>query len=485
MKKAFLVFSLCLVLALGGFTAAALTLHDSRDDVAVTVTTRTGDASAAQGLIARQQVRHSDNLLWDLTIPLDTPEETNTRFTFSARDMEWNSYTEDPLTLSTHISSYHFLDGPNTTVTETLVQYDPAFVPLLPLLNDMAHRTGPGQTTTETIHPGDYMDRFPYEVYCSLPDTLLRYDETRSELTDQEQRIPRFFQEAFPLDFPEDDLWTVTVQKDKSGYLEEVGYDSGSTTGQLYLISTNSDQAVFLAIAQDTWPQPDYNRFPQGNGVYRMDIVREKDGNYLEAKTLTNIFPLPNEAVVLDLTLDQAGNLLVTWYHAGDYTCTILDTDTLEPLDTISLFRQERSEAEVIVFDGLTDQEYTYATWAYVELRAIPKENCILFLGLDHFWLFLPTEEGWQEQCSAPLPEALWYASDLRMDAAWNGEKLAIGSADGWVSGLTLCVYDGTGELLFQGQYETSLTDQPDTEGYSNMSTVFPAEGHELSLGWG
>ena len=485
MKKAFLVFSLCLVLALAGLTAGVVSLHDSRDDVEVILTTRAGDPIHAQGLTAWQTVRHAEHLFWDLAIPLDTPEETNTRYTFSARDMEWNSYTEDPLTLSTHISSYHFLDGPNTTVTEKMVQYDPAFVPLLPLLNLMAEGTDPGQTSTETIHPGDYMDSFPYEVYCSLPDTLLRYDETLSELTDQEQRIPRFFQEAFPLDFPEDEIWTVTVKKRNTGYLEEVSYDSGSTTGQLYLISTNSDQAVFLAIAQDTWPAPDYSRFPQGNGVYRMEMTHEgEDESFLEVQTLTNIFPLPNEAMVLDLTLDGAGSLLVTWYDAGDYTCTILDEDTLEPLDTISLFHQERSEAEVIVYDGMTDQEYAYATWAYVELRAIPKENCILFLGLDHFWLFLPTEEGWQEQFSAPLTEEFWYASDLRMDAAWNGEKLAMGSADGWTSGLDLWVYAGTGDLLFQGHYDTSLTHHPDMEGYNYSSNVFPMEGKELELHW-
>lgn len=484
MKKAFLVFSLCLVLALAGLTAVVVTLHDSRDDVEVTLTTRVGDPIHAQGLTAHQQVRYSDNLLWDLTIPLDDPAGINTRYTFSARDMEWNSFAEDPLNLSTHISSYHFLDGPNTTFTEKMVQYEPAFVPLLPLLNDMADRTAPGQTTTETIHPGDYMDTFPYWVYCNLPDTILRYDKTLSEHNDQEERIPRFFQEAFPLDFPEDEIWTVTVKKRDTGYLEEVSYDSGGITGQLYLISTNSDQALYLALSQDTWPQPDYSRFPQGNGVYRMDIVQEEETSYLEVQTLTNIFPLPNEAVVLDLTLDGAENLLVTWYLDGDYRCTILDTETLEPLDTISLFRQERSEAEVIVYDSITEKEYSYPTWVYEPIQTLPGEDFLLFLGGQQFWFFLQTEEGWQEQCSAPLTEELWYTSTLRMDAAWNGETLAIGSADGWVSGLDLWVYDDTGDLLFNGHYDTSLTDGPNTEGYNHRSNVFPMEGKELELRW-
>ena len=129
-------------------------------------------------------------------------------------------------------------------------------------------------------------------------------------------------------------------------------------------------------------------------------------------------------------------------------------------------------------------RELTYQTWAYENLQAIPGEDFLLFLGDQQFWLFLPSENGWQEQFSAPLPEDLWYTSDLRMDAAWNGEKLAMGSAAGWPSGLDLWVYAGTGDLLFQGHYDPSLTHHPDMEGYSYSSNVFPMEGKELELHW-
>jgi hypothetical protein len=70
------------------------------------------------------------------------------------------------------------------------------------------------------------------------------------------------------------------------------------------------------------------------------------------------------------------------------------------------------------------------------------------------------------------------------MDAVWNREKLAMGNADGWTSGMVLWVYNGTGDLLFQGHYDTSLTDGPNTEGYNHRSNVFPMEGKELTLGW-
>ena len=65
MKKTFLVFSLCLVLALAGLTAVVVSLHDSRDDVEVTLTTRTGDPIHAQGLTARQTVCHAEHLFWE------------------------------------------------------------------------------------------------------------------------------------------------------------------------------------------------------------------------------------------------------------------------------------------------------------------------------------------------------------------------------------------------------------------------------------
>ena len=188
--------------------------------------------------------------------------------------------------------------------------------------------------------------------------------------------------------------------------------------------------------------------------------------------------------MVLDLALDGAGSLLVAWYDAGDYRCTILDTETLEPRKTFSLFQQERKEAEVIVHGNYAGQEYSYNTWAYDQIQALPGEEFILFLGDTQFWLFVETREGWQQQCTAPLGEDLRYRAGPYVTAAWNGEKLAIGHTDPWVSGLTLWVYDGTGELLFNGTYETSLTDISDTEGYRHSGSVQLMEGKELRLGW-
>lgn len=484
MKKAFLVFSLCLVLALAGLTAAVVLLHDSRDDVEVTLTTLTGDPAQAQGLTARQQARHSLHLLWDLTIPLDDPARAETSFSYHPWELEWDPYQEDPLSLYTSESAVHYIEGTHTLPTEDLLGHDPAFSQLLPLLEEVAAQTEPGQSHSETVHPGEYLPSHPYSVYSSLPNTVLRYDETVSDVHDEEFLLSRFFQEAFPLAFSDEETWTVTVKKGETGYIEEVGYDSSAPTGQICLVTDYNDHALYLALSQDTWPQPDFGRFPQGNGVYRMDIVREGDEAYMEAQSLTNIYPLPDEAMVLDLTLDGEENLLVTWYDAGEYRCTILDGETMKPRETFHLFHQERSESEVIVCDNSSNEKYSYDTWSYVYLRAIPKEDFILFLGDQRFWLFLRTQEGWTEQFSAPLSESLWYASDLRMDAAWNGEKLALASADGWVSGLDLWIYDQAGELRYNGHYESSLTEYPDTEGYENRSDVVLMDGKEIMLAW-
>ena len=487
MKKAFLVFSLCLVLALAGLTAAAVTLHDSRDDVEVTLTTLAGDPAQAQGLTARQQARFSDSLLWDLTIPAHDPVLAETDFTFYPTGLAWEAYQETPLSLYTSDAAHHYTDGPHTTPTEELLRGDPALSQLVPLLEEIAAQAQPGKSFSKTIHPGDYLDSVPYSVYASLPNTALRYNENTLDHHDTEGVLPRFFQKAFPLDIAPEEVWTVSVKKRTTGYIEEVSYSSNGPTAQVDLVTDYNDQALYLALGQNTWPQPDYDKFPQGNGVYRMDITQgeKQELAYMEVQSLTNIFPIPNEAMVLDLTLDGAGSLLVTWYNDGDYLCTILDTETLEPRKTFSLFQEERKEAEVIVHGNYAGQEYSYNTWAYDQLQALPGEDFILFLGDTQFWLFVETQEGWQQQCTAPLGEELWYRAGPYVTAAWNGEKLAIGfCTDSWSSGLTLWVYDDTGELLFNGIYETSLTDIPDTEGYRHSGSVQLMEDKELRLGW-
>ena len=483
MKKTFLVFSLCLVLALAGLTAVVVSLHDSRDDVEVTLTTRTGDPIHAQGLTARQTVCHAEHLFWDLAIPARDPVMAETRFSFYPTGLEWEAYQDTPLSLYTSDSSFLYLEGTHTAPTFESLEGDPALSQLLPLLEEMADRTEPGRSVSQTIRPADYLDTCPLSVYAVLPNTALRYDETTTDHYDQNLLLPRFFQEAFPLTFVPEEEWTITMEKRETGFIRELSYRSNGITNQIDLLTDYNDQALYLGLGQNTWPQPDFSRFPQGNGVYRMEIVQEKDMDYIEVQTLTNIFPIPDEAMVLDLTLDGAGSLLVTWYDAGEYFCTILDTKTLKPRETFPVFREERKEAEVYTSDSL-GRELSYQTWAYENLQAIPGEDFLLFLGDQQFWLFLPSENGWQEQFSAPLHEDLWYTSDLRMDAVWNGEKLAMGSADGWASGLDLWVYDGTGDLLFQGHYDTSLTDGPNTEGYNHRSNVFPMKGKELELHW-
>ena len=488
MKKAFVVFSLCLVLVLAGLTAAAVTLHDSRDDVEVTLTTLAGDPVQAQGLTARQQARFSDHLLWDLTIPAHDPVLAETDFSYSAKSLEWTVHEETPLSLYTSDASHHYTDGPHTTPTEELLREDPALSQLVPLLEEIAAQTQPGKSFSKTIHPGEYLDTVPYSVYASLPNTALRYDENTLDHHDTEGVIPRFFQETFPLEFTPEEVWTVTVEKRTTGYIEQVSYSSDGPTAQVDLITDYNDQALYLALGQNTWPQPDYDKFPQGNGVYRMDITQDEKQElaYMEVQSLTNIFPIPNEAMVLDLTLDGAGSLLVTWYDDGDYLCTILDTETLKPRETFPIFHQPWKVSEVIVCDNYSGQEYSYETRSYVELRAIPKEDYILFLGETQFWLFTRTGEGWNQQLSGRLDDfqVLWHSSPQRVEAAWNGEKLALACADPWTTGLTLWVYDGTGELLFNGTYETSLTDIPNTEGYRYSGSVELMDDKELILGW-
>ena len=489
MKKAFLVFSLCLVLALAGLTAAAVTLHDSRDDVEVTLTTRAGDPFQAQGLTVQQQARFADSLLWNLTIPAHDPVLAKTDCSYYARGLEWTVHEETPLSLYTNESSVHYIDGPHTDLTADVVAGDSALSQLVPLLNELAEQTQPGKSFSRTIPPSDYLDAIPYSVYASLPNTALRYDENTLDHHDTEGMIPRFFQKAFPLDFAPEEVWTVSVKKRTTGYIEEASYSSNGPTPQVDLITDYNDQALYLALGQDTWPQPDYSRFPQGNGVYRMDITQgeKQELDYMEVQSLTNIFPIPDEAMVLDLTLDGAGSLLVTWYDAGDYRCTILDTETLEPTETFTLFHLPWSFSEVIVYDNYSDEEYSYETRSYVYLRAIPKENCILFLGETQLWLFLPTEEGWQEQFHVRLGDSLYfpYYSDKQVDIAWNGEKLALASTSSmWTVGLDLLVYDDTGELLFNGRYDSSLTEQPDEEGYRGTGDVVLMDGEEISLAW-
>ena len=227
MKGTFLAFLLCLALALGGLGAAAHTLGTQGQGVEVSARPRQGDPAAAQGLVATQQAQYQPGrnrpgqwngaLLWDLTIPLDNPAASRTACTFQRGDLPAPNDRQGITLTFPHQQDLIFY-GYGCTEAELRLGGTDADPRLAPLYADVASRTPPGETRTETVDPRQYLDCYPLQVTVNLANQETDYDWSVSQTARaQEAALQEAFQAFFAFPFAPDTRWAVTVSKEDRG----------------------------------------------------------------------------------------------------------------------------------------------------------------------------------------------------------------------------------------------------------------------------
>ena len=89
---------------------------------------------------------------------------------------------------------------------------------LAPLYADVASRTPPGETRTETVDPRQYLDCYPLQVTVNLANQETDYDWSVSQTARaQEAALQEAFQAFFAFPFAPDTRWAVTVSKEDRG----------------------------------------------------------------------------------------------------------------------------------------------------------------------------------------------------------------------------------------------------------------------------
>lgn len=479
MKKAFAVFAVCLLLTAGVGLFGMNLLHEDRDQVEVTAATLSGDPAAAEGLVATQAAHLNDQLRWDLTIPLDRPEETTVLF-----DSRWSPDAPafDPLSLdiSTPMNASYGFSG---HTLEQLTADVTDLYPLAPMLEDVFSRAPRGQTYIETVSPRDYWEVYPLRANVYGLEGTFRHWEEESLALDQ--GIRDFF--SFPI--PEDTLWTVIMETDETGNILSLEVSDPDYSFGLGTLSVSIDNVLFFTF--DQYTAADFSNTPGGFGLYRLPLPQpQQSGLPAEGQTvslpdpadLANVFPLPEEVKVLDLSLDHDGTaLLLTYCLGSDYHYLVLDPQTMEVLQTldipaedqVSRFQNEDGDWEQEVYPGIVD--------------TLAGENFLLFYGAEALHLFSLDQGTYTYAFSAPMTESLRWG-DHYLTGAWNGETLALGvlRSENYslVTGLTLSLFR-QGELIYQGRYDTSLDSGPGQASPNNyQDRIQLVYDQELALHW-
>lgn len=493
MKRALVVFILCLILVVGCVTAAALPLHASREQVAVTAETLCGDPAAAQGFTAHQSAQYKNHLIWDLTIPLAQPEDSAAAVSYALTGIsEESTFSgKDVLYFNLPNSTGFGVSGQENFEHVFTINPDMAF--LQPIVQGVLDRTGPGESRTETFTLSDYCDDYPMSAHIwpgeswdfRGPD----YDEVALS-----QAVDDFFR--LPVDPAEQ--WDISVVKDAGGNPSEFAVIGREPVFDPYLLSVYSREDLFFAFAYDTAAEVSFEQVPGGMGLYHMALTQREEKLVMELDTLANVCSLPQGAAVLDLAFSPDGRSLALTYCLGeDYTCLVLDPKTMMVKQMLSVPAESPVEGIAYTRDE-TGAESSYPVMTWGLSGSFFGENFMVLYGDETFHLYSLEPQGYRYQFTGPTQEHMILGEYTCLQGAWSGDRLAVGTVtakyQGWerATGLTLSVFE-KGELVYQGTYETSLDQISTTEARIRdlesdaldwYDTIRLWEGHELALAW-
>ena len=298
MKGTFLAFLLCLALALGGLGAAAHTLGTQGQAVAVSAHPHQGDPAAAQGLVATQQAQYqpgrnrpgqwNGTLLWDLTIPLDNPAASRTACTFQRGDLPAPNDRQGITLTFPHQQDLTFY-GYGCTEAELRLGGTDADPRLASLYADVASRTPPGETRTETVDPRQYLDCYPLQVTVNLANQETDYDWSVSQTArEQEAALQEAFQAFFAFPFAPDTRWAVTVSKEDRGGPEANAITQASirpvgpdvALDCRWALGADAVYFTFVPTQGEAGSLPEVPQVPGGYGIYRLALSENQKGAF-------------------------------------------------------------------------------------------------------------------------------------------------------------------------------------------------------------
>lgn len=417
MRKILILFAVLLVLSVAILAAGQGRISAMGDDVTITETTVAGDPAAAEGLTVSLHPTYGSHLEWRTVFAAGADPEPKTQYHYSAKTLD-DVRTGTP-------SVWMQIGGLNFSMSATGGEVDleddtdrMGFVAMLRPAADVAARTQPGETRTETVSLRDY-----YDYYSLYLDFYGGVDQTGQAALSDYFRIP----------VQADVRVEVSIYKDEAGTVYQVECNTLDGGASAYGYGLFTEQGVFLGLGTEDGEsggtQADFSEIQGGYGIYFIPMEQE----ILATDRIENIYPMDPDTeqyVTMEQSFDGTQLLLFT-RERGQLFLTVLDLETLETIQ-----RLELPTAETPTIWQTEDLLVLRVYEESPRLLALPRED-----GVYRLWLNIPEFQF----------ENVWYTEP---SLSFDGGRLALAYFENKYNKVSFCltVYDETG-LTYAGRY--------------------------------
>ncbi len=473
-----LAFLLALCCCAGCLAHTGLTIQGQSNQVSFSQEVCFGDPAALDGRRFTASIRCSDHMLW------------NTEYRFSALDFQTDTqflFTQEPEEyvyqgLHNDFFCYNNAGFGASTTSSMDIRQDTEYGRML---LELAQQIEPGETGEFIVDLSDYVryHAITYNLYyqdshrtCdeylgneSLFTTSFDGSITQLDFDSwiQENHLYSYqvLNSLFQFPVLPGEMVRISLQKNSQGEVCELNYflqeeDNQGLCTSIELIGHVTDQGLYLIPqAWNMWSpnQLLHGEYAQGPGVYFIpwktvqDSVQrfDSDGASLECVTLdgenaVNIYPLPQDAYVLNLRVEADGSAVwMLSLEEGRYHLTRLDLTTNEITHRLDLMEADSA-----------DHSSVYSTWYW-------KGNTMVITSYEQLALVTLMPEPQLVLC-VPYDDVRSGLIRFQEETGaifYDGQTLILADRLGYAdAALEVVALDASG-ALYWGQYRSSLFD--------------------------
>lgn len=441
MKKSLFLSLFLLGLAVISLPAALILADSGKEKILISEEVLSGDPAEAEGIVLRIPSQWERQLLWDTEYIIGSGKETESRFTFSSKQISWKAPE-----MRVQVGLGFFLNSDFSATYEAgSTSFDWGYG-YHEIISGVAERTKSGEANTEIVRFGDYSPNHP--LTFEMLGTNVSYEGDYLKNCD-------YLSNYFHIQAAEDRA-EVTVEKNAQGDIINVIFRHLNSDDAVVILNSAVDEGegiyfVYCLLNAET---NEYADRGQNSGIFYFPYERQESG-FLEVDMtqVRKVQDFPGRIIPLEMLTDDAGEFLFL---------------AAEDEEGCSLFVY-RLEGEIPVLTCQIPVKTGHASACSMSLEA----GGILLTWNDNSFSFVAEEKGrYREWCSGTFPESSipFFREHV---CIFDGERLALAAYESWYgTNVLLTVYGEQGQT-YSGRYVHSGNDDRDA-GYDERSRIVP-----------